>query len=44
MGYFSLENVCSEEEVGHEVRGPIFDLLKEEGELLTIYGTPVDER
>ena len=28
MGYFFLTHVCSEEEVGHKVNKPIFDLQK----------------
>ena len=43
MGYFSLTQVCSEEEVGHEANNPISDLLEKEGEFLTIHGNTVDE-
>ena len=43
MGYFFLTHVCSEEEVGHKVNKPIFDLQKKQGKLLTIDGNPVDE-
>ena len=42
MGYFLLGQVCSEEEVVHEVNSPIYD-LPPQSELLTIDGNPVDE-
>ena len=43
VGYFFLTQVCSEEEVGHEVNSPITYLPPKEGELLTIGGNTVYE-
>ena len=42
MGSCLITSVCSEYEVVHEVNEPISELLKKEGELLTIDDNPVD--
>ena len=43
VGYFLIVYVCSEEDFGHQVNQPIYDLPKKEGEFFTIDGNPVDE-
>ena len=42
MGCLLLARVCFEEEVGHKVNDPIYDIPDKEDELLTIDGNPVD--